>query len=378
MPNGIIKINSSTSNRTLIIKSSKHQPNEPLFVELLEQSQVKYECLQGFKLKSSSTASGESSPAKFSRKKESSFVEKCESTDSSDDSSLHLDYLNELDYDLSEFSRSSRQISILSKIVRHECSRYCEPFKINHALSKLFVVPLRRELFFPGEKLMFHCNEGYIAAVLNDHEYVQRFDLECDPSGKWHLKNYKVPAANGTYVVKSLEVTKLPICFSVDKLRTSPRSSSNNASDLFLSDFSYGELNVRTFSMIILFCGLLFSIVILCLTIINYYNKRFAQRNFLLAPSDASLLPAESAPPNLDHRLLNQESLINRSLPLAQEASGEPQVVEPCQNSNNDSSQLPTYAEATACVPRGQFNFQFNSNLAQPIIFERSQANTIK
>ena len=84
---------------------------------------------------------------------------------------------------------------------------------------------------------------------------------------------------------------------------------------IFYGDFSYSELNVRTCSMIILFCGLLFSIVILCLTIINYYSKRFAQRSLLLAQSDPFVLPVSS---NIASSNYFQQSEISRSIPLSQ------------------------------------------------------------
>ena len=326
---------------------------------------------------------------KFNRMKENFFVEKCDVYEDSSDESV---YFSEFDYNLEYHQYSSK------KIARHECIKYCEPFKINYALAKLFVVPFRRESFYPGEKLILHCNEGHISSVINnnENEYVNRFDLECEVNGKWYLKNFKVKSSNGSYLIKNLEIAKSPICFSIDKLIKNPtkKSNTNNVNnnnsnsitnDLFLGEFTYSELNVRTFSMIILFCGLLFSIVILCLTIINYYSKRFAQRN-LFFPQNDPLICSEV---NVD-RILNQEALISRSLPI-DTADTMPHVQENQQTQLNalnwsssvstqhvDCSHLPSYEEATANVPRGNFNFQFNSNHSQTIVFERAQANTVK
>ena len=390
MSNGILKINSSLNNRTLVVKNSKQQENGSFFMELFEHSQVKFECLHGYKLK---TTLGDGNEKHARGRKENFFVEKCERPNSPfedmyDTSVANLDFLKNVDYELSShYPRYYRQSSNSQLTYRHECLKYCEPFKINHALSKLFLVPLRRDVFFPGEKLTLHCNEGYIAVILNENEFINRFDLDCEENGKWYLKNFKVKDSNGTSHTKSVEINKLPICFSVDKLKAV--HAKNNASDYFYGDFSYSELNVRTFSMIILFCGLLFSIVILCLTIINYYSKRFAQRSLLLAQSDPFVLPVSS---NIASSNYFQQSEISRSIPLSQtiqttlnEQPQQQEIIQPqvLIHNNNvlecmDQSNLPSYEEATANVPRGNFNFQLNSNHSQPLFFERAQANTAK
>ena len=371
-------------------------------MELLENSQVKYECLHGFKLKTTLAEGNQNSidnsnlpsyeEKKYARgKKENIFIEKCERfispfEDMYEMGETSLDFLNNVDYELnSHYSRYYRQISN-TKLIRHECVRTCEPFKVNHALSKLFLVPLRREAFFPGEKLTLHCNEGYIAAILNENEYLNRFDLDCEANGKWYLKNFKLKDSNETSQMKIIEINKLPLCFSIDKLKSI--HTKNNASEFFYGDFSYSELNVRTFSMIILFCGLLFSIVILSLTIINYYSKRFAQRSLLLSQRDPFVLPISS---NTASSNYFQQSEINRSMPLSQTVQSAlneqqqqveeniPQVlVQTRLQDSIDNSNLPSYEEAIANVPRGNFNFQLNSNHSQPMFFERAQANTAK
>ena len=161
---------------------------------------------------------------------------------------------------------------------------------------------------------------------------------------------------------------------------------------------------MRTFSMVVLFCGLLFSIVILCMAIVSYYTKCFVERNQLLAQTDP--LIAHSACTSSGNGFFNRqtdyfqqvsnaESLINRSLPIvapqaeslpnqqsviasAPIAQSQPHM--PPQAPSLVDPQLPSYEEATAVPFTNAFNFQLNAgaNPHQSIVFARAQASTLK
>lgn len=402
LQNGIIRIYSTAKNNIRLIQHHSYPDNEnstshpktlnAANMQLFENTQVRYECLDGYTLKSTP-------PHSFQKKKKHFLIEKCEPKSDSFNF-FNLNYLNTFDYDEDHHLpfKSYRPNSFH----HYECRKYCEPFRVpNYDLSKLFMVPLKREAFSYGEKLFLQCNEGFITTLTNENEYVNRFELECESNGKWYLKDNTI---NATVNTLGLEIKRLPICFSLDKINLksmseNPNQKFSNFSDLFLREnFSYSELNVRTFSMIILFCGLLFSIVILCLTIINFLSKRFDfHRNLHLATTQSDQLVMCSGVDSNFQQVgsNNLENLINRSMPIQQGSHANPvgdqEITTNLPSAPHQSlmvvdhdlvvmsAHLPSYEEATAHMPRrGNFNFQLNSSTSETLVFERTQANSIK
>ena len=190
--------------------------DETAHMELLEHSRVKYECTRGFKLKTTMKTdsflnfpfSNVLNAQKYAQqnyvkhgKTANFYVDKCEPIERGvDDRQRNVfDFLNVdlFDYDLGSsaqklFNSNFNSMPIRRQKLHHECVKYCEPFRINYSLSKLFVAPIRRDTFLPGEHLRVHCNEGHVTTLIDETSYVNEFDLECANNGKWHLQQYQV------------------------------------------------------------------------------------------------------------------------------------------------------------------------------------------
>jgi hypothetical protein len=342
--------------------------NKSFFIELFENSKVKYECLYGYELKSipnnliNFRSMGILNPALKPTNADSPkyFIEKCEpkksfkkikpnksKRDEDDDDDENYDSNEEYD----EFDYNSRESSDLDvKVVKsktitksyyHECVKLCPAFKFNYSTSNLFVAPIKK-LYSPGEHLSMYCNEGYVTPnLLNKDEHVNSFVFECSTNGKWHLLSSISKSPSYLYRIVHKEIGELPVCFSLKSL---PKNDSNHGvNDLFLNNLSYSELNFRTFSMIILFCGLIFSMLLLSVGIVSYYSKCFKSRNRAqldpLIASSPSPMDADRPMNPIEYfqQINNEANLISRSLPIPRD----PQLATPPISS---STALPVFS----------------------------------
>jgi hypothetical protein len=206
LPNGLIQIDSLHKLDEDSELNQQQQQSNAMFVNLIENSRIKFECVNGFQLQRTQLDQLSPAPVLLNR---ASLVEQCVLTESEqqqrkdfavqqkaaksssknkaddkvakkkksqkkEEDDEEKDDDDEDDDELKEKrdASSSLPAAVVSSSVRaqkqptampgyfYECVKFCPPFRTQPVKSNGFVVPVR-ELFAPGDQLTYLCHEGY-------------------------------------------------------------------------------------------------------------------------------------------------------------------------------------------------------------------------
>ena len=333
--NGLIEVDSNLK----IPKRTKTQ----LFIELIENSRIKYKCLDGFKIRTSIIDDKDVEKRMYHHYKEKSIEEKCtrekslfrferfsrseesilvnstikskrsvhlkkrkreyddeESDEESGDKSNHEeaeedDDDGEIDSGLLEFNLRTK----IDKNFYHECYKNCKAYK-NVKLG--FVAPLK-EKYTPGERVSFLCHQEHVIELtLVNQKFTEPVKLsndlrlECSVNGTWLLI-----AESGRNLEQKLKIHRIPKCVPIFLINS--RESKKHLS-LWPPYLSNSDLNLRTFSMMFIIGGFIVSFLILGLLTLKFYRRKRSQLIFrnLSPQSDPLLGPTNRTSSNPDHR----------------------------------------------------------------------------
>ncbi len=378
-----------------------------LYIDLIETSRIKYECLDGYQLRKTNELNNQikiPSPRK-------ALIEKCElnrdemrqrsNQDSSEDESDNDDESSENNSSI--VVSSSEIYQEKNKLIKnnnfYECIKPCKTLKFTTQHSRNvngFLAPIKKA-YLPGDQLTFYCNEGHAAQIpytsfnlikeekdgnstLNETQKVSLSNinsLECSLNGTWHLLLSNQKESPKT-ILSINEITLLPQCLNIKDIL-----SQNNGDSLSLSgndddndnekdNIVYAELNIRSLLLMFTIGGSLMVLLILSVVALKFYRTRLLVENGLLfyrnfnLPDSASggsnhhqitLDPSESSNTTTTHHSLNlcsNQLIIPRSAPSMTLRSS---------SITSLNSQLPSYEEVV-------------SNAAPPIVSHSS--NTLR
>jgi hypothetical protein len=248
-----------------------------MYIDLIENSQVKYECLSNFQLKSTKLTNSNNinmQPQKY-------FIEKCTNNNDDDGEDSVLVKKTTNTDESTEFvpgttTTTSQQFNPFNNRIEyfHECLRPCHAFKVNKTALNGFLVP-QRDLYQPGDQLSFLCNDGFLAQLpITDEDSVESTTtnnttkrisnmhiLECSYNGTWFLVSELEP-----------DVNRLPTCSPLKAFNLDPNVAAVNT-NLYQS-FSYTELNLRSVYLAFTIGGILIVILTLTLLMRRFYRQQ--------------------------------------------------------------------------------------------------------
>jgi hypothetical protein len=301
-----------------------------LYIELLANSQIKYECLSGYHLKTTRLRGNHE--VVYSKK---STIEKCTEDVASTSNDIDNDLVTNKDapgwkrkrdkFELLELENSNRQeqqlddddpssttSSISSNVDLaqienfHECVKPCKPFKTNKSILNGFLVP-SRDLYYPGDEINYLCHEGYLVELpfyenktTNMTTRISNMHvLECGSKGSWHLADADEPPRTSS---DRMVISRLPVCSDIKSFNLDSGLDADNKLDVWspYNSFSYAELNLRSILLIFTIAGILLVILILSLLTRRFYRTRhndFFYQNYL-TQIDPFLLASENANSN--------------------------------------------------------------------------------
>lgn len=186
LANGFIQIE---ANPKAILKDNA-------LIKAYENSQVKFRCFDGYKLRSiayKQIRGSENNEEDFEITsivyKGKALIEKCgpNGTESA--------FINEFDNQTKFVSQAAPDDQKLF----HQCVKECSLFQTDFAEMNGFLVPARHQ-YQPGDQLQFLCKEGYVAEMpvivnghLKEYQLSNSHTLECSLNGTWHF----IPQSKG-------------------------------------------------------------------------------------------------------------------------------------------------------------------------------------
>jgi hypothetical protein len=349
LTNGIIKIDS-------ILNSTKQSI---FYIDLIETSKIKYECNNGFHLRTIPTSRQTNNNINLKNRR--ILIEKCQSNGiqefviikrKSNNQKVKIENnFEEYDYDsdyyadfddndyyaektsysdhLEKYHNLNTNINNNNNNEKHlyECVKYCKQIKQLNIHNGYLVPSLsstnNKIQFSPGEQIKFYCKEGYATDLTKTLQQVSNMHtLECSINGTWHLvlkSANKYPSA-----LHSKEISQLSECITVDDIfkQNEKKGGTNNNADIWLTNsLSYSDLNMRTFTMIFAICGLIILILLTSLLTLKLlkrkqneivFNNLSPQLDPLLATNNSNNININSN--NNDNNVLNSDSLPDYAL----------------------------------------------------------------
>ena len=263
----------------LIRVDSNFQLTSAKYIQIFQNTKVKFECLSGFQMRT-----------KFLRGKttrilygKSVLIEKCDKSGLDKSALIKLlkkssvsleskeeddDDDNDDDDDDDSDDKSDKEEDSDVNMV-HECVKLCTPPKMY--LPNGFLVPIRTN-YRPGEHLKFLCNEGYVAEMpvrsnsdMSEFKLSNQHQFECSTNGTWH--------STSGLVYKSAELKKLLKCGGIDSFQAKTNSF-KDFNNLWSTSLSYTELNIRTFTMMFAICACIMVLLVVSLITLRFYKRK--------------------------------------------------------------------------------------------------------
>lgn len=348
LTNGVIKIDTPVD-----IKNNTSNTKQSLYyIDLIESSKIKYECLDGYFLRviPNSRQQTRNDIAKGRKY----LIERCKSNGieefvvvkrKSSKSKVSLnrhefnhnfeeyyDYSSDEQYDEYYSDNldtmiSSTSVSSLNEKKLYECTRYCRPFKTNSLMFGYLVPSKQNTQFSPGEQVKFYCKEGYVTDLTKTRAHVSNMHLlECTTNGTWNLvlNTNRFPSTLFKHNIDSL--------IDCNPIDTFYETSQANKSDSYLT---YSELNMRTFTMIFAICGLIILVLLTSLLTLKLIKRKHPELVF------------NNMSPQLDP-LLTTNSDANSTLPeyTLRSRTNVATVLPSAPSLHLSTSELPSYQEA--------------------------------
>lgn len=252
-------------------------------MDLIETSKIRYECLEGYHLRTISNIND--------LKNRKNLVEKCQADGIEEfvlirrknklKSSQGIHNYDEY-YDFDDYNADSLEddyesysdnlhSSILSNSNGkhlYECVKYCKSLKLNQITNNGYIVPQNTKVqFSPGEQIKYYCKEGFATDLTQTQDHINNMHtLECSINGTWNLvlKSNRFPSS-----LNKKDIQHLTECSSVDTL-----FDKNKKYNDYTAALSYSELNMRTFTMIFAICGLIILILLTSLLTLKLLKRK--------------------------------------------------------------------------------------------------------
>lgn len=259
--------------------------------------------------------------------------------------------------------------------IYHQCYKHCSLYKQNITGMNGFIVPVRH-IYSPGDHVKFLCNEGYVSQlpVLVENKVEMKlkntYTFECSINGSWYLINPQDDDGTNQFSehgYSNAELKKLAMCSKVETFLV----KKDDDGEFWTSDsLSYKQLNIRTFSLLVVVGGCVISMLVISLLTMRFYQKKQHNLGFreifspqldpLLFSNDNSNFSSNTAdfrtlPQNTVQRSQTQQQDCVSTVAAASLAFGSigsSSDLNRCNNiPNTNNSYLPSYEEAMSQPP---------------------------